>query len=297
MKRLFLSIFSVLITVFAVILLPTFAQDYITWMLPEGAVARLGKSTIDEIEYSPDGTLLAVAGAMGIWLYDAQSGKELHLLLGNTENLNGISFSPDGKTIAGISRLSVRQWDVASGLHLGKLTSHSGYSMAYSPDGKLIAIGGYDGGANDVIYLLDAESAERLHVFGKHKGRITSVSFSPDGSMLISAGRDGYIHLWDVVSRSHLWTFKRQKILRSHNSGVTSVKFSPDGQIIASASENGIIRLWNPEPGDHLRVLRGHQGRVGSISFSPDGKTNRKRRYGSCYAFMGCRIWETHIYF
>lgn len=57
----------------------TFAQDYTQWHLPERAKARLGKGTIGEIAYSPDGTRLAVGGSLGIWIYDAQTGEELDL--------------------------------------------------------------------------------------------------------------------------------------------------------------------------------------------------------------------------
>ena len=63
-----------------------FALDYTQWNLPEGAVARLGKGKIIDIAYSPDGTKLAVASSIGIWIYDAYSGAEVNL---NPANLNG----------------------------------------------------------------------------------------------------------------------------------------------------------------------------------------------------------------
>ena len=61
------------------------AQDISQWGLPDGAKARLGKGNIfGEIAYSPDGTKLAVASSIGIWIYDAQTGKELDLFTGHT---------------------------------------------------------------------------------------------------------------------------------------------------------------------------------------------------------------------
>ena len=63
----------------------TFAQDYTQWGLPEGAKARIGKGTINEIQYSPDGTRLAVASSIGIWLYDTATHQEVALLTGHTD--------------------------------------------------------------------------------------------------------------------------------------------------------------------------------------------------------------------
>ena len=79
--------FSILLIWFAIFAYAanTFAQDSPQWHLPEGATARLGKGRISgEIAYSPDGTRLAVAGSIGIWLYDAQTGEALDLLTGHT---------------------------------------------------------------------------------------------------------------------------------------------------------------------------------------------------------------------
>ena len=59
-----------------------FAQSYTQWGLPEGAIARLGKGSINEIHYSPDGTRLAVASSIGIWIYDTATYQEVAQLTG-----------------------------------------------------------------------------------------------------------------------------------------------------------------------------------------------------------------------
>ena len=58
------------------------AQDYTQIRLPHGAKARLGKGTLSDVVYSPDGTRLAIAGNLGIWIYDVQSGSEIDLIAG-----------------------------------------------------------------------------------------------------------------------------------------------------------------------------------------------------------------------
>lgn len=78
----------------------TATADITKWGLPDGATARLGKGKINDITYSPDGSLLTVAGSIGIWLHDAYSGQELTLITEQADGVNSVSFSPDNKTIA-----------------------------------------------------------------------------------------------------------------------------------------------------------------------------------------------------
>ena len=114
--------FSLLTLIFVTLLFlsDTFAQDYTRWGLPEGAKARLGKGWISgNIAYSPDGTRLAVASSIGIWLYDTGTYQEVALLTGHTNRVYSVAFSPDGNTLAsgGGSQdmTSLRLWDVTTG--------------------------------------------------------------------------------------------------------------------------------------------------------------------------------------
>ena len=76
-----------LLILFTLFQVNTFAQDYTRWGLPEGAKARLGKGRISgNIAYSPDGTRLAVASSIGIWLYDTGTYQEVALLTGHTNS-------------------------------------------------------------------------------------------------------------------------------------------------------------------------------------------------------------------
>ena len=77
-----LFIFLTLILISTLFLPNTFAQDYTQWELPAGPIARIGKGGVEDIKYSPDGRLLAVASRLGIWLYDAATLQEAALLIG-----------------------------------------------------------------------------------------------------------------------------------------------------------------------------------------------------------------------
>ena len=124
-----MKIILMLVALLPISSLYTFAQDSSQWDLPEGARQRLGKGWIREIQYSPpDGTRLAVAGSIGIWIYDTATNQEVDLLTGHTKTVNAIAYSSDGSTIAsGGDDNVIRLWDAVSGDEIRTISGHDSH--------------------------------------------------------------------------------------------------------------------------------------------------------------------------
>ena len=249
------------------------AQDSPQWHLPEGVIARLGKGSPTDVKYSPDGTHLAVATEIGIWIYDAHTSEGLDLLTDNEistwDGVNGIAYSPDGRTLVGANGFEVELWDVVSGQLKARLTDHrcGVVNVAFSPDGSTFA----STDARSKVMLWDAESGQRKATLTRHRNNIGSnIAFSPDGRTLAQTA-DNTVWLWDTTNGEHKAT------LIGHTDHILSVAFSPDGRTLASGAFDDTIRLWDAHTGQHQATLiedNDHPRDVYySVAFSPDGQT------------------------
>ena len=136
-------------------------------------------------------------------------------------------------------------------------------SVAFSPDGKLLATGDMEG----QIRLWQVRTGKQLFAFKGHSGWVRSITWSPDGRTLASGSNDSVVRLWNVADGSCL------KALRGHTNWVWAVDWSPDGRTLASGSFDCSIRLWDVAVGREKQVLHGHTGGVRSLTWSPDGRT------------------------
>ena len=113
-------------------------------------------------------------------------------------------------------------------------------SVAFSPDGTLLASGAYD----ETVKLWDVETKENIATLEGHTDGVTSVAFSPDGTMLASAYYDDPLKLWDVATGAIIATLEGDT---DWVNSVNSVAFSPDGTILAAGSWD-TVKLFDVAP-------------------------------------------------
>ena len=240
------------------------------------AIARLGSGMVREIAYSPDGKLIAAAGALGTWLYDAESRAKFGLIAGGAYT---IAFNPNGDTLATASgsRRTVHLWDVNTQRKVGDLLfpgKRGVTALTHTLDGTTLAVG-Y---GNGDIALWDTETQTKTALLTTTSSVLWALAFSPDGQMLASGGyKDSTISLWDVRTQMLVGTFDgHSRPTRSTNHAVSSIAFSPDGKTLASGSTiDCTLRVWDVASRAQTALLleldTERLDGVNSVSFSPDG--------------------------
>ncbi len=221
--------------------------------------------------FSPDGKYLAASGnASTVRLWEAATGKELPSLDVKTAvdvkilNLGVMAFAPDGKTLAVLVSYDasagsgqrvvlasgILLWDVAAGKEVGyfKSEGQSGiYAITFSPDGKCLALAGYDGVLPQQMMTILREVPTGKEIRRFPASVVYSIAFSPDGKTLAAGGgtnlsqnpADTAVTLWDVDTGREL----RQ--LHGHRLAVMRLVFSPDGTMLASGSMDTSVLVWD----------------------------------------------------
>ena len=210
-----LLIFLSLLLVLHLFLQNLYTQDFHKWGLANGATARLGKGWVTDMTFSPDGSQLAVACSIGIWLYNVRTGAEEAYLKGHTELVNSVAYSPDGKILASSSNdWTIRIWDVDKRKHIKTLGGHRTpvNSVTSSYDGETIVSGSYDG-----IRVWNVENWSDKILYKNEKAGIVNVMYLPDGKTLTSLNKDGKIESWDLTNGEKQWSiygYKKSRKLK-----------------------------------------------------------------------------------
>ncbi|OAI46947.1 hypothetical protein AYO44_01860 [Planctomycetaceae bacterium SCGC AG-212-F19] len=225
--------------------------------LPPGALARLGtvryRHAATAVAYAPDGKLLATGGGDNqIRLFDTATGKEVRRLAGHQSR----TYQP--------ARDAKGAFDVL----VGSVGQGSVTTLAFAPDGKTLASGGWD----DSIRFWDVATGKELRKLDAHQAMVARVTFSPDGKLLASRGGiDGILRIWDAgtgkelhkidgVARVNPWRFYREAALA----------FAPDSKSVIASDRKGII-FFDVATGKETKRFDGYKDCM-YVAFSPDGK-------------------------
>lgn len=281
------------------------------WEVNTGRLLRtlnMRSQAVNSVFFHEGGRLMAIgnggftfSGANNTKLWDVSRGKPIRSFKEESDWVKSVSLSPDGKILASggckqaimglCSKGFIKLWDAATGKLIKNLKGDFAdmSSVAFSPDGEVLASGGCEqnGGqipmcAKGQLKLWDANTGRLIKTFKwdfvkavLKNPNVSSVSFSPDGKILASAGWDQTIRLWDVG------TGRLIKTLEGHTGNMAwlnAVTFSPDGKLLASGSMDKTIKIWDVATGKAIHTLSADMGEtrfqtgVASISFSRDGR-------------------------
>jgi WD40 repeat protein len=195
-------------------------------------------------------------------------------------NVLSVAFSPDGELLAiGDTIGDIQLWRVSDGQQYLTCQGHTNRVWSVVFSPQ----GDYLASSSDdcTIKLWDIETGTCLRTFQGHGDWVHALAFSADGETLVSGSDDRTVKLWRISTGECLTT------LAGHTSWVQSVAFSDDGRWIATGSDDQMIKLWDASNGACLQTFQGHESWVQQVRFSPDGKSLASGG-GDCVV----KIWE-----
>jgi WD40 repeat protein len=250
--------------------------DVTLWDAGTGKLLRvLGKLTghVLSLSFAPDGKRLAASSQAEVLIWDLETGKQSRAPQGA---LPPAEFSPDGKRLLALKKNQsflagnpfleslLTVWDIPSGKEVRNLVPP--HSWAFSPDGKLIAVGAWDATTTLDLQVIEVETGRIVLRAGKYAGG--ELALSPDGKLLAAAdgfGLPGRIAIWDVPGGRKLRT------LLGHTDAVNGMVFTPDGRLVTCSSDR-TIRFWDPRADLAFRRVLGKGAQwVSDAAFRPDG--------------------------
>jgi WD40 repeat protein/serine/threonine protein kinase len=178
-------------------------------------------------------------------------------------DIRSVAYSPDGKVLAVASPMGVYLYDRETMLELRLLeTSLSPAEVVFTPDSTLLAAFSGDG----IIKLWQVADGSLMRTMRGNRIGKNCLAISPDGQWLAAGGEEQGINIWKISNG------KLTDRLEGYGAVVNSLAFSPDGQLLASGASDTTIRLWDMNEGETVLILSDHAKAVNSVAFSADGR-------------------------
>lgn len=205
-------------------------------------------SSVMDVAFSPDGSLLATAswdGTARVW---SNEGELIHILDAHTDEVWAVDFSSDGTQLVTSSRdHNVIIWELSSGRELRRLKGHADaiYDVSFDPSGERVATASRDETAR-IWYAATSTSIHTLH----HGAAVHAIAWSPQGRYVATVGRDRLTKVWDPSTGVLLLT------LSGHTDSVWDANFSANGKRLATASWDGTVRIYTIFVEDLIELAR-----------------------------------------
>ena len=247
-----------------------------------------------DVAFSPDGKLVASLFGTQVHLWEPDTGKQVKVLvkLDKTDKpLKAIAFRPDGKVLAAAGDDGVvRTFEVDTGKNTFNSPPRQARieSLAYSPNGKLIAVG--DSGSQVAVYAPDAKAALAMGVQGVPSGETMGVAFTGDSGGVFACGKDGAVQLFagpnpDGTNAGNTSTNLRKFL--GHTDAVNALVVTPDGKSLVTAGNDRTVRVWDVTSAKPLRSFQGHMTKVVALAVRGDG-----RQIASASDDGAIRLWD-----
>jgi WD40 repeat protein len=233
---------------------------------------KLSSSYLRDLDVSPDGATIAVAGDEGFWIIGSLSGEQCLRLPWSGKTVSCVRWSPDGNSLAvGVDK-DILLIDFLTGKQLHKLQGHCDLvgSLAFSPDGALLASGARGLMDQSMRVWCIRSGSERL-LIGGFEGTVNDVAFSNDGVWLAGCSSDRSVRVWDIIQEVETL------VIKDYAYPLKSLAFVSPTEIATGEGLNNIhrdihIRFLNIQNGLEQQSLAGHSAMVNSLRCSPDGR-------------------------
>jgi WD40 repeat protein/DNA-binding SARP family transcriptional activator len=271
-------------------------RQVIYWDLTTGReILRFGDGVLGHtgvvrcVDFSPDGKLALSGGVAGsaitnpgeLFLWDLESGQQIHSLEGHLNGVVDAHFTPDGHQVLSssgdweilidgekvegqTSNNDLILWDAASGEIQTRFErlSYDVYDIALSPDGSQALLASY---YDNVISILDLGAGEVTGVLSAHQNAVRSVAYLPGGQQAVSASDDASLILWDLIIQAPL------AILKAGESSQAALAVLSDGRSALSATRAGEIFRWDLQDAALIQRFGSHEDAIFDVDYSPDG--------------------------
>ncbi|MCO8121491.1 hypothetical protein NHH03_07065 [Stieleria sp. TO1_6] len=196
--------------------------------------------------------------------------------------ITAIAASDDGSRTAcgSFDRIEIKDHQsrsvVIESENLGKINS-----LAFSRDATELLVASGLTGAYGRAAIYDTRSGALVSEFLGHRDTLYAAQFSPDESIIATAGYDRSIVIWDRQSG------EPTRQLNGHNGAIFDLAFSPDGSVLVSACADETVKVWNVRSGQRLDTLSQPEGEVFAVAITRDGK-----HIVACSGDSRIRVWR-----